>query len=35
MEMEAQGIAESERERQIEELAAEILRTRKRDLWDV
>jgi XRE family transcriptional regulator, regulator of sulfur utilization len=35
MEMEFQGIAESERERQINDLAAELLRTRKRDFWDV
>jgi len=35
MEMEAQGISPADRARQVEELTEEILRTRKRGLWDV
>ena len=35
MELEAQGVPEAERARQIDELAEEILRARKRDFWDV
>jgi len=35
MELEAQGVPETERARQIDELAEEILRARKRDFWDV
>ena len=35
MELEAQGVPEEERARQIDELAEEILRARKRDFWDV
>ena len=35
MDMEAQGISEEERVRQVTELTEEILRNRKRDLWDV
>jgi len=35
MELEAQGVPEEERARQVEGLAEEILRARKRDFWDV
>ena len=35
MELEAQGVPEEERARQIDELAEEVLRARKRDFWDV
>lgn len=35
MELEDQGVSEEERARQIDELAEEILRARKRDFWDV
>ena len=35
MELEDQGVSEEERARQINELAEEILRARKRDFWDV
>lgn len=35
MDMEAQGISQEERTRQVQELTEEILRNRKRDLWDV
>ena len=35
MELEAQGVPEEERARQIDELAEEVLRVRKRDFWDV
>ncbi len=35
MELEAQGVSEDERARQIDELAEEVLRARKRDFWDV
>jgi predicted DNA-binding mobile mystery protein A len=35
MDLEAQGVAESERQRQIHELAATIIRERGRDFWDV
>ena len=35
MELEAQGVPEEDRARQIDELAEEVLRARKRDFWDV
>ncbi len=35
MELEAQGVPEEERARQIDALAEEVLRARKRDFWDV
>ena len=35
MELEAQGVPEEERARQIDELAEEVLRVRRRDFWDV
>ena len=35
MELEDQGVSAEERARQIDELAEEILRARKRDFWDV
>ncbi len=35
MELEAQGVPEEERHRQIRELAATLLRDRGRDFWDV
>jgi len=35
MELEAQGVPEEERDRQIDGLAGEILSARKRDFWDV
>ena len=35
MELEQQGVSEEERARQIDELAEEVLRARKRDFWDV
>jgi len=35
MELEDQGVSEDERARQIDELAEEILRARRRDFWDV
>lgn len=35
MDLEAQGISQEERARQVQELTEEILRNRKRDLWDV
>ena len=35
MELEAQGVPEEESARQIDELAEEVLRVRKRDFWDV
>ncbi len=35
MELEAQGVPEEESARQINELAEEVLRVRKRDFWDV
>ena len=34
MELEAQGVPEAQRQRQIEELTTEILEQRSRDLWD-
>ena len=35
MELEAQGVSEEERARQIDQLAEEVLHARKRDFWDV
>jgi predicted DNA-binding mobile mystery protein A len=35
MELEEQGISPADRARQVQELTEEILRTRKRGLWDV
>ena len=35
MELEDQGVARSERERQVRELASQMVRERKRDFWDV
>jgi predicted DNA-binding mobile mystery protein A len=35
MELEEQGISSADRERQVNELAEEILRSRERGLWDV
>ena len=35
MDLEAQGVAESERQRQIHELAATLVRDRGQDFWDV
>jgi predicted DNA-binding mobile mystery protein A len=35
MELEEQGIDSGDRERQVRELAGELLRNRRRDFWDV